>query len=217
MGFLGRRKRQEVHSAERAEADAQARALERTLGTKIDVMSREEMREHAWGVAEEIGGLYPDALPEKVETAQRVCAQSVFGPQRQFSAETQAWAMSLSKLGYLTRVVEESNFGAEPHVASISEALQGARDRWEQHDWWGIVNRFAGTVAAEADDPLQATWNVPGLGGDFRGEVVRALLQVMLEDTAPPTEMSPPEWTSCWAFGFFFRCGEMSLPDNATI
>lgn len=215
MGFLSRRKR----DPERAEAEAQARSLEQETGSKIDVVPREEMTEHAWRFAEKIAVLYPDDLPERVMVALQVSARTIFGPDREFSSDAYRWAMSLSKFGYVTRVVEEVDLKADPRVLSFSEALERARANpsWQDHDWGAIVNRFAGEMAAETDDPFQASWSIPGPGGDFRAEVVRAILEVMLDDNRPPEDLSPPEWTRCWTFGFLFRCAEGSLPEGAAI
>jgi hypothetical protein len=220
MGFLSRKKsgaESEAEVQDRAEVETRAQQLEQETGQNVSVMPLGEMEEHAARVAETIATRYTQELPEPVQLALHICARTIFGTERAegFSSEVYRWATSMGRVGYLTRVFEEEKLGADPNVPAVAKALEVVHAKG--FDWWATVNALAGEMAAEVDDPMQVTWNVPGPGGDFRSQIARVLLEGMLADTAPPKDMDPADFPRCWLFGFMFRCGEKSLPSGVTI
>jgi hypothetical protein len=215
-GFLGKEGHEGEQRKPPASAEARRRKLEQELGIEMTTLHISETTRHAIDIADKIASFYPPDVPEKVHLAQELCAGIVF-PDRKFSREATSWAMSLSKLGYLARIVEEDDFNADPRVPVIAGTLErvSTDPDWQRHGWWGAVNIFPGTMATATDDPIQDTWGIPGLGGDLRREVLRWVLRAMLEDSSPPSDLSASECACCFVFGFLFRCGEMSLPAAA--
>ena len=139
-----------------------------------------------------------------------------------------AAATTLARAGYAGRIAETELFpAARAPVQWLQELLVQtvARDR----GWLRAVVRTSAELAraepAGKPDPGDArsrSWSVPGPGGHVRHYL--ALLEVSRlfpRDAAGRRDLPAPlgehELKQAWMFGFYARCCEESLPEDASL
>ncbi len=182
-------------------------------------------------IFEEVARRHPGELSSGAEVALGAAVEHVIGAEGARAATRDAVEMgtSVSRAGYLTRVVEGEMFErARAPTPELTDALRERLDAGKQR--LEAVAAVSGELARREpvekpppDHEDATSWRVPGPGGHVRHYLaLRAVRSELGRPAAradrprasaqvPDGSVHPGDLKRCWMYGFYVRCCEDSL------